>query len=468
MNLSSLKNNVKKAVSAAVIRGLHASGQHKLLARLCAPYVLVVTPDGELVPVGEQKDRAQSSVLALDAERFRADLEIFAKHSDIRFLAISWGLLEKLLDAFVGRSDMPGRRDCTTANRRANFAKAPRGSKIYKNRVRYRKFLRLFLPHFYELLGIEAITSTDSRFRRQMDIGRISSQMGVPYICYYREGLYMVPALYKLAVERHQRLAPFHMDVMAVQNQVTREMLVASGTFREQDIVVRGCPRMDSFLNAISSNTAFPASRQISVFSSPSAVLYGENIRYDLLDTMKKAMRVIGRIAKAQPDVRIVVKIKDQHLKEGVLAHYQEAIREAVNEMPANIEFNTDRMAAHEVILNSTIICALQSTVVLEAAISGRPVILPHFREALEAPHAAEALMYSGVHHLFDVPESEKEMEYMLESRLAAPEISPDIMTGRRKLFEKYVSPLDASATRQGIELFKKHIALGRERRGAR
>ena len=456
---------IKQALSRSLVRTLDGIGAHRTLAALTTPYVREIQPKGDLAGVRPQPACRQQSILALDADRFRGELELLSANSEFRVLTISWGLLTKLLEAFVDNRALAAASSKNGVSPGQTFAKAEVGTPIHAQRKRYRAFLRKFLPALYDLFGIRALTCTDTRFFQQKDIGWVTAELGVPLVCLYREALYMVPILFERAADRHRKLAPFHFDVVGVQNEITREMLLSSGAFTPDQIEIRGCARMDTYLHRLESDNRASEQPQVTVFSSIRRVARRDGGHIDLSQVMLRVVRRVARLARRCREVRFVIKFKDQHLKEGAREAYEAAIREAAGGIPQNIVFNTDRMAAQDVILQSRVVIAMQSTVVLEAAIAGRPVILPHFRSLTAEAGAEDALMYLGEHHLFDVPADEDDLERMVLERLADPHVSDEVMAGRRALFERYVSPLSGDATERTIAIFEQAIECARARR---
>ena len=112
-----------------------------------------------------------------------------------------------------------------------------------------------------------------------------------------------------------------------------------------------------------------------------------------------------------------------------------------------NIVFETGRMAAHDIILESDVICTMQTTVVLEAAVAGKPIVLPHFDTITSRPRADEVLMYREMRHLFDTPRTSSEMKSIILDRLLDGAVAPEILMERKAAFARYVSPLEPTAT---------------------
>jgi hypothetical protein len=338
------------------------------------------------------------------------------------------------------------------------------GSALGIGRELYRRFLRKLLPRLFEQNTIDVIVSSDLRFRRLADFASVASQLGYPHVCLYREAMFHVPAIFERGAERHKRLGSFTGDVIVVHNAITKEMLLSSGICDNKQIAVLGCPRADELLQLIANPDERP-SNQIALFSAPFSVPYRDPAGFNLSDAVLASVRAVVRFATSNPGVRVVIKMKDLHLKNGDRELYESVIRDTVGCMPANVEFVTDATAAHSVIVQSTLVVALQSTVVLEAAIAGKPVILPHFQWLQEREGAQRHLMFLDSHHLFDVPRTESEMEAMLSRRLREPTVSNEIMSGRRDLFTRFVSPIDGSAAMKCAELIKTLGQAGGSRR---
>ncbi len=344
----------------------------------------------------------------------------------------------------------------TTA--RVEFHRAGTQSKIARQRERYRAFLRHFLPEFFGGLNIDIVMNSDFRYRREADLVRIASECGYGHICYYREALYIVPAHYTLAVQRHRAFAPFFGDVIAVQNEITKQMFLESGISTPDRIQVRGCPRMDGFAENVSlgQTNAKKRKKQIVYFSCPRGAQLEDIRTFDFFSTTQQVVRALFELAKDDPDLHIVIKMKEMHISLQLDEMRQELHRIAGSEkgLP-NVEFETGRMAAHDLIRQSDIICAMQSTTVLEAAIAGKPVILPHFKEMREREGAGQVLMYQEYYGLFDVPDNSEHLKAIILDRLSRPKIKSVVMKGRRALFEKYVSPLNGGATQMSLDMIR-------------
>lgn len=461
-----MKNKLRSVILKALIKGADTIGAHKKLAQFASRFITEIDSDGKVFPAKREQQQNRYTVLVLDYARFRADIDIFAKDKNCRFLIASPTLLQHMLRSFVNAHHK--KRQEGSLGERWDFANAKPGSTIYKEREGYRKFLRKFLPALYRLCGVQMIMNSDARYAREADITKVSAEIGVPHLCYYREALYIVPAHYKNAIDRHRSFGPFDARIIAVQNEVTKNTFLESGICKENQIAIRGCPRMDTFLQTINKKTANNNKRkQVAFFSAPGGAQRMDLSFFPFLDNTLSVVRTLARLAKNNPDIDVVIKMKDMHLNQ--VPDYEKAIKEAVGNINTveNITISTDRMAAQHIILNSDVICAYQSTVVLEAAIAGKAVILPHLKSIREQDRAEEVLMYQEYRHLFDVPEDEKELEELVIKRLHKNKIDKKTMEERRKLFEEHVSPLTSDATETSLKLIKNIIDKENNRKQA-
>lgn len=466
-------DRIKLWLFKCALRSMAALGAYDLLAWAAARQV-TERRNNENVPLtGTGRQSGRDTVLVLDWERFRGDLDVFVQAEDVRIFCVSWSLLRYLLASFVHEpTDQEKVALPQGSSPRLLFAMAEPGSRTDREREHYRSFLQRFLPCFLERLGVDLTMNSDYRFRREHDVIQVAAELGYPHICYFREAMYIVPAIYEKAVRRYQIMAPFRGSVMAVQNEVTGQIFVDAGMLEPDKLFVRGCPRMDGFLQRLRQDALNKtvATRQVAFFSWPPHVPLGNGAKFDLFETAATVVRALAELARDDSTIRVILKIKDQHMKGekgGQISKFAKIIREVSggNGTIPNVVFETNRMAAHDVILESDVICTMQTTVVLEAAIAGKPVVLPHFDDLVGRPGADRVLMYQERRYLFDRAIDAKHLKQIIQQRLAGPEIDEDIVAERRALFERHVSSLSADATMRSLDLIHRLAERGRDRR---
>lgn len=472
MSLDEYLDRLRLLAFKAPFRLMAWLGAHRLLARFCALFIDEVDAGGSRrAAFGRARDDRRT-ILVLDYVRFRGDVDLFAKADDLLILSLSWNLLRYMLAAFVRHptraewNDRPGGRIP-----RSVFAYSPPGTGIYAERERYRAFLKRFLPILFESLGVDVVMNSDFRFRRDMDISRVASELGYPHICFYREAMYLIPANVHIATMRHREIGPFWGDMIAVQNEVARDMLLAADFAKPEHFAIRGCPRMDAFLDAIRTHRKpAAAGRQIAYFSCPSGAQLKDLSRFDFFANACETVRALAELAKQDASLRVVIKMKDDHIEAGQMQRFEAAIADVAGKggRLTNVEFVTDRMGTHDVLLNSDVIVAMQTTVVLEAGVAGKPLILPHPKALREKAGAEQVLMYRDHYDLFDVPDDADDLKRLAKQRLADGRVPDAVMEKRRALFERYVSPLDGGATNTSLAIIREVAERSRDREKAR
>ena len=110
----------------------------------------------------------------------------------------------------------------------------------------------------------------------------------------------------------------------------------------------------------------------------------------------------------------------------------------------SNIEI-TSAGSAHDLIFDSAVVCSFASTTMLEAALAGKPVVVPHFGEVEEPEFRGRVKLLSS-YHLFDVATSKDEFQEIIKRRLIDPSVTNDVYVQRLRLFELWVSPVDQSS----------------------
>ena len=124
--------------------------------------------------------------------------------------------------------------------------------------------------------------------------------------------------------------------------------------------------------------------------------------------------------------------------------------------LPPNLRVDPT-LDAQEMILESSVVLALNSTTQLEAAVAGLPVIMPYFKD-MRGEAVGENIKFKEHTDLFDVPDTPEELMELVLRRLKDPVITPEVMEKRRALFAELVSTLDGDATARYVDLLLRVI----------
>jgi|TARA_B100001964_G_C14123759_1_gene549536 glycosyltransferase involved in cell wall biosynthesis len=301
----------------------------------------------------------------------------------------------------------------------------------------------------YRRLGIDCVISPHNEYHEDIDWGEVSKEIGVPYIVLHRESFLAISYVENNITNRLKNLYCFRGSHMVVYNELSRKYYIDIGYVSPERISSLGCPRMDNFLKKLC-GIGIPVNKRKKV------VLFPFSVSYDgfFSETFRDVHVAIARLAKDHPEIDILIKPKknfypswrkqlDRVFKKGGIK-LQEI---------SNLHISTD-LNVQQLLLETDVVCGFNTTAILEAAIAGKPVIIPYFQE-LQNPKYDERIKFREALYLFDLAGNAEELESLILYRLEDPKIERKIMEGRKALFEKYVSSIKGDATEKHITLIK-------------
>jgi hypothetical protein len=327
---------------------------------------------------------------------------------------------------------------------------------------RFRSFLRIFLKDLYKRLSIDCVIGAGVYYRHDYDWGSVSNEIGIPYIVLHKENLKEAKKTKEEFIDVVRTLNKFKGSHIIVHSQLIKDLLVQSEYVNAEKVSSLGCLRMDDFVCKIRDFKMKSNKRKKVVLFS---FLYNAGIfkigndfeghSKGWVTLFEHVHASIARLAIENKEVDFIIKTKwganwiqaiEFHLKKYDIA--LEAIE--------NLEIIVD-VDIHKLIMESDVICCFNSTVMLEAAIAGLPVIVPYFDEALE-PKYSDNVILKDYFYIFDVAHSVDEFEKLVIGRLDKKSVSRDCMEKRYEIFEKYVSTLEGNAKEKYTELINKII----------
>jgi hypothetical protein len=405
------------------------------------------------------------TVFALNSERFRGDLEVLADSKKFRVLKIPFDWQVRLLNLFWPEDIEPLKKSYF------NPGNDPVMLSIQKD---IEKFFKRFLPALYRELKIDCVIGAAKHYLQDFDWGRVSNDMGFPYIVLHRENLASAPKHYQAHVERGKRLNNFRGSHIVVHNEVVRNALIASGFVSEDRISALGCLRMDDYVRKVKTAAEAGGAEKPGPPGDKKVVLFSFHHGMGLTNLVpswpkdpdagfrklfEQVHTAFAEVALSNPSVDFIIKPKwggnweeeiDKALRKSGLDY-----RDVPN---LHLIVETD---VHELILSSDVICGFQSTTMLEGAIAGKPVIVPYFEEALR-PEYGDYIHFRDSFHLFDIADSKDKFASLITERLKNSHISPEIMAERNLIFEKYVSSMDGDSLDKYAYIINKIVDKGR------
>lgn len=388
------------------------------------------------------------TLLALTPWRFRGDLEVLASTGRFRVLKLPVIWQTRLLSMFWPTDGKP---------ELGAYCRPDPDSPLAAARREIRSILRSFWPELLERLEVDAVLGSAIHYVQDMDWGAVARECGVPYIVLHRENLLTSPGHFRGQLEINSRIGRFEGTHVIVHNEPARRTMIESGVVEPDEVTALGALRMDTWVDRVAKADPAPAEApQVTLFSFTRGDGYlGQVPLWDTdskkaLETLFEEVHVaVAELARDHPHIEFVIKPKWGD------TWYDEIDRALTSngldpgDIP-NLVVDADR-DSQQMILDSNVVIGYGSTVLLEAAIAGRPVIFPDFAETKD-PENREWVHFKDELHIFDVAESKDDLKERILDRLEDPTVEEKVMQERRRIFEKYVSSLDGHATTRYTE----------------
>lgn len=272
---------------------------------------------------------------------------------------------------------------------------------IIKGKKEYRDFLKKFWLNFKSRLSIDAVLTANFSYYAERELAAALEELGTPFIVLHKENL-KSPGRVEFFKELYRlRRGPFLGRKIFVYNDIEKTVQIESGVTTPDRIIVTGMPRLDRIhewrkRKSKSSSKSLENTKQVLFFSfGPKTGLpsiarrkgSGINLSYEsisaVIDSLswknlvQKSHGAIIRLAKDNPDIKIIIKAKGRFPESSALF---DALGESVD-IPSNVKIVVGG-EPFDLITQSRVICGFNTTGLLEAIAAGKPVIVPWFEEA--------------------------------------------------------------------------------------
>jgi len=342
-----------------------------------------------------------------------------------------------------------------------------KSNKTAKAQKKLHIFLRRFLPPLYRKLGVKCVISAGLYYSRDLDWGKISEEIGVPFILIPRENFATESADHERYKHLFRHRMTFSGSRIICQSEPFRDLFIKLGIVTPQKIVALGCLRMDDFIEKVKSHQKtlgkrknvllFSISHGTSLIGHPDLNMYFDNPHWTsksgvgLVRLFESVHSAFARLAIERPDIDFIIKPK-------WLGRWKEEIEKAVAKQGINLSKISNILFteedAHTLILNSDVVCSLGSNTIVEAGFAVKPVIIPMYYEAKREDYR-EYLWYYKYYNLYDIAESEESFIALIKEKLLNPTIEDGLLEKRKALFGYAFSSQKSDATEKYISEIK-------------
>jgi hypothetical protein len=400
------------------------------------------------------KSSNKITILALDSNRYRDDLEVLAKNKKFRVLYMTQRAPGWLLKSFYNDNELK------------KYINSEKGSDEENNHSHALNFMIDFLRYFYSYVSVDCVTTVNYRYIEDYNWAKASNIIGVSFIMLYRECLLAVERIYdKVYLRTRDRFGKFHGEHIIVHNQISKELFSSSGYCSAKDISVCGALRMDNLLKILKKDlsdkglkrgkktfTLFYFPHNISMFGRHGEDVCKEKYKYHAKvwkrrdDLFTDLHNSIIELAKSNPDIDFVIKPKKEMMNNRTWEFYENIVKNSNIDVGklSNYKVLPD-VNVHQLIMESDIICALQSSTVLESALAKKRVIFPLFYQFIDTPYLNNFSWNKHI-HLFDVAKNKSHFKRLFYEVLDQPHVDRHVISERIDLFETYFDSYDGVA----------------------
>jgi hypothetical protein len=424
------------------------------LSKLILKEIQEISAQGNISRVDRNNpvDPERISILVLSPKEYRGrDLLVLAQNSEVQILTLPDHWTTRLFYRFVSSKINMKNHIPTQLN-------PERGSSLAISIAKYRDFLGRLLPVFYSLLRVDCVLSAHHNFVTDANWGAVSESVGVPYIVLHREGEWFDKGhpVYDStfdAMKKRMGGYKFEGSLVLFHNQLGRNSYADFGMIPLEKSAVIGALRMDelatSMLDADSDIPANDTRWSITLF--PFFVAE----KFPAYDVFQDFLITISTIARDNPSLKFLIKPKgpERQFNPWLKLANDTAIAHGINlaDYP-NLEIDYD-IDAQKAIQQSSVVCGLNSTTILEAGAAGKPVIIPSYGSLLK-PKCRNQLIAIPEYSVYDIVHSKEELRSKLLEKMEDPFVPVEIREKRRKVLEKYCGQLDGKI----VDLFVEKV----------
>ncbi len=400
---------------------------------------------------GAEGDGPRGTLLALSPNRFRGDLDVLEK-AGYRVLRLDPNWVARITTLIF---NLPIKPEVVFLNRDTLEVDVALG--------RLNRHLLPFLSALKRKMNIRIVLSAATHYAHDYLWGQALNQIGVAYVVLHRECNKASKYQRDYWQNYWSKMPSYEAHSILVHNEPCREMFVNSGITNRTRCHAFGALRMDDFAKRLKSEDRSILSDKVLLFFSffpgvslPNSDMWRPN-KFGFTNLFEQAHRSYFRFLHNNPNVEGILKLKWM----GGDCKWERALNQCLlvegltdNDLP-NL-FITAEGAVADLVQKSSAVIAFGSTTMLEAAVSGKPVIVPNFAEA-KSPEMSDKVLYRENLTIFHCARSETELEKLM-MRGAAGELKPNACAAQ-EVFETWVAPLDGQVVSRHVAYFDNIIA---------
>ena len=402
-------------------------------------------PDGTDSVIYKKKSD-KKTILALDSERYRGDIDVLSKSKKFRVLHIRQGFQRSLTQVFLKNKLYI-----------YDVQDSKKGSKLYKNHKKTELLFANILSKIYQLVDVDCITKVHFKYLPDYYWTLASESLNIPCIMLYRECNVMSPIIFDCVVASAKRHKKFQGSHVIVHNNRIKDAFIESNFINNDKITVAGALRMDQLINnyylPINNNTVQvnkKRRKKFTLFYFPfDSSMFGvvdESVDVNSyfpngdIWSLKESYfiqlhQTILRLAEKNPQIDFVIKPKEIFMHQKSWSFYEKVVSESDVDVKKLNNYVVDANAnVHKLIMESDVICGGQSSTTVESLLLGKRVILPLFSD-YENTDYFKQFPWRNYLDLFNIARNSNEFEKEFYMILESNDFSKDFIQRSIELY---------------------------------
>ena len=389
------------------------------------------------------------TLLALDSERYRGDLDVLSQYGTLRILHLNQGWESIFIYTYFNKKYYIH-----------DILNAEDGEELQIQSDKIVALLRCVLSKLYLLVKVDAISTVHFKYLPDYYWTLVSEQLGVPYIMLYRECNLMSPIIYDIVVNMMKKHKKFHGSHVVVHNEKCSQVFLDADFFNTDKITIASALRMDDMFNkikhiAIDSNKNhtfvlfyFPSSSSTFGTNNDAVDIKDYGFKQELWDKKEKLYtdlhNTIFELAKKHSDIDFIVKPKRIFMHGKDWNNYMQLYDNANMKDCSNYLIQAD-VDVHNLIDSASLVCGMQSSTTVESAIFGKRVVLPMFYDFMGTPYFKQ-FPWRNYTDSFDIACNADDFESIFNDAMQNPLVPEGIMIKRTKMFFDCFADLEGNA----------------------
>jgi len=386
----------------------------------------------------------RNTLLLLDSVRYRGDIDALASNCSFRILHITQGWQSLLKGCLF---------DSNESLHDIIFAKS--NSQLHRNHVVTTDFTTHILDRLYKIIRVDAVITVHFKYIEDYHWALSSKKINVPHIMLYRECNLFSNLIYGYLLNKMKEQKKFDGSHVIVHNEISKKSFLDGKFAKKNQISVCGALRMDGLLSTLKDNICglknYSRKKKFVLFYFPyNSTAFGYNKRslsdgsfWKYAKKLFKELHIsIIQLAVENPNIEFIIKPKKEFLSGGEWIFFKKVIEDSNVDVSKLSNYKIEpELNVHNLIINSDVICGMQSSTTVESAVIGKKVIFPLFFNFHDSEFYND-FPWRNYINLFDVATDSLQFKKMVIDAFKEPKISRSTMKKRRALFKEVFGSL--------------------------